>query len=153
MPNFKQYETCQRRELLSLHTQINTLHANMGGRDSRPERIALVKCMAVLNAHLYPQDSGSNGEVRAYLAVFGAGDWEPTEINYAPLSKRTTTGRMRHAAAYKVMYGRRWRRVFVQQGTLEKARHYYIAVKMQPDSSLTTRIEVRIDTGARTDAK
>lgn len=45
-------ETCQRLALLKLRRDMNLMHANMGGRTNRPERVALVKCMAVLTKHL-----------------------------------------------------------------------------------------------------
>lgn len=48
----KQYETCQRKNLLKLREQINLLHADMGGRDRRPERVALSKCMDILTKEL-----------------------------------------------------------------------------------------------------
>jgi len=52
MPNYRQYETCQRKALLALLDQMNTLHATMGGRDRRPERLALSRCMRVLQKEL-----------------------------------------------------------------------------------------------------
>jgi hypothetical protein len=52
MRGLKQYETCQRKNLLKLREQINRLHADMGGRDSRPERVALSKCMDILTKEL-----------------------------------------------------------------------------------------------------
>jgi hypothetical protein len=52
MRGLKQYETCQRKNLLKLREQINHLHADMGGRDRRPERVALSKCMDILTKEL-----------------------------------------------------------------------------------------------------
>ena len=31
---------------------MNRLHAQMGGRDGRPERVALLKCMAILDKEI-----------------------------------------------------------------------------------------------------
>lgn len=50
MNNLKQYETDQRPKFIKLIAQMNEMHAKMGGRDNRPERIALEKCMAILQA-------------------------------------------------------------------------------------------------------
>lgn len=52
MRGLKQYETCQRKNLLKLREQMNLLHADMGGRDIRPERVALSKCMDILTKAL-----------------------------------------------------------------------------------------------------
>ena len=52
MKCYRQYETSQRKELLALMDQMNRLHAEMGGRDRRPERLALVRCMNVLRKEL-----------------------------------------------------------------------------------------------------
>lgn len=45
---YQKYEKCERRALFELSERMNTLHAVMGGRDSRPERVALIKCMRIL---------------------------------------------------------------------------------------------------------
>lgn len=50
--NLRQYETCQRLALLDLMRQMNALHSTMGGRDSRPERIALLNAMKILQREL-----------------------------------------------------------------------------------------------------
>lgn len=52
MNNLKQYETSQRVELLALVQSMNILHATMGGRDKRPERVALIKCMRILRKEI-----------------------------------------------------------------------------------------------------
>jgi len=48
MARYEKYEKCERLALLKLSEQMNDLHAKMGGRDSRPERVALIKCMNIL---------------------------------------------------------------------------------------------------------
>lgn len=44
----RRYEKDESQALLGLAEQMNSLHAEMGGRDSRPERKALVKCIRIL---------------------------------------------------------------------------------------------------------
>lgn len=46
--NLRQYERDETPNLLKLVEDMNRLHANMGGRDRRPERVALLKCMKIL---------------------------------------------------------------------------------------------------------
>jgi hypothetical protein len=48
MPNCRQYEKDESHRLRKLVDQMNKDHAEMGGRDSRPERKALVRCMQIL---------------------------------------------------------------------------------------------------------
>lgn len=48
MNNLRQYETDQTDNLQKLVDQMNNLHSSMGGRDSRPERLALGLCMKIL---------------------------------------------------------------------------------------------------------
>lgn len=48
MSKLRQYEKDERQALNQLIQYMNMIHANMGGRDSRPERKALVKCMNIL---------------------------------------------------------------------------------------------------------
>lgn len=48
MSNLRQYETDQTDNLQELVDQMNRLHSSMGGRDSRPERLALGLCMKIL---------------------------------------------------------------------------------------------------------
>lgn len=48
MNNLRQYETDQTDNLQKLVDQMNHLHSSMGGRDSRPERLALGLCMKIL---------------------------------------------------------------------------------------------------------
>lgn len=52
MNNLRQYEKSVRLELLDLTNRMNNLHANMGGRDGRPERKALVKAMRILQKEI-----------------------------------------------------------------------------------------------------
>lgn len=49
MANYRQYEKDETPALRKLVDQMNTLHAEMGGRDRRPERLALLRCMRVLD--------------------------------------------------------------------------------------------------------
>ena len=46
--NLRQYERDETPNLLKLVEDMNRLHSNMGGRDRRPERVALLKCMKIL---------------------------------------------------------------------------------------------------------
>ena len=48
MNNLKQYEKDETSNLLDITVQCNNLHARMGGRDNRPERVCLVAVMALL---------------------------------------------------------------------------------------------------------
>jgi hypothetical protein len=49
MRGLRQYEKDERNNLRRLVNMMNDLHSVMGGRDKRPERKALVKCMNVLD--------------------------------------------------------------------------------------------------------
>ena len=48
MNNLRQYEKDERMNLMKIIESMNLLYATMGGRDSRPERKALLKCMQIL---------------------------------------------------------------------------------------------------------
>lgn len=48
----RQFEKDERPALRRLVEQANHLHAQMGGRDSRPERVALLKVMKILQAEI-----------------------------------------------------------------------------------------------------
>jgi hypothetical protein len=52
MNNLKQYEKDERDNLRKIVEQMNDLHARMGGRDSRPERKALLRAMIVLQKEI-----------------------------------------------------------------------------------------------------
>jgi hypothetical protein len=52
MNNLRQYEKDERTNLRLVVDQMNRLHAVMGGRDSRPERKALVRAMRVLQKEI-----------------------------------------------------------------------------------------------------
>jgi hypothetical protein len=52
MSNLKKYEKDESRNLLKIKEQMNDLHARMGGRDTRPERKALMKCMGILDKEI-----------------------------------------------------------------------------------------------------
>lgn len=52
MSKLKQHEKDESLNLLKIVEDMNRLHANMGGRDSRPERKALLKCMAILHKEI-----------------------------------------------------------------------------------------------------
>ena len=52
MNNLKQYEKDERQRLRNLIEQMNILHAEMGGRDSRPERKVLMRCMNLLKKEI-----------------------------------------------------------------------------------------------------
>lgn len=50
--NLRQYEKAESQKLQRLVEDMNRLHALMGGRDDRPERVALLKCMAILDEEI-----------------------------------------------------------------------------------------------------
>lgn len=50
--NVQQFEKDERPALRRLVEQANCLHAQMGGRDNRPERVALLKVMEILQAEI-----------------------------------------------------------------------------------------------------
>jgi hypothetical protein len=52
MNNLKQYEKDERDNLRKIVEQMNNLHARMGGRDDRPERVALLEAMRVLQEEI-----------------------------------------------------------------------------------------------------
>jgi len=52
MNNYKKHEKDERQNLLKIKEQMNDLHARMGGRDKRPERKALARCMAILDKEI-----------------------------------------------------------------------------------------------------
>ena len=53
----RRYEKDETPALRDLSDQMNRLHAEMGGRDSRPERKALLKCMRILQKAI--EDAGA----------------------------------------------------------------------------------------------
>jgi len=57
MNNFKQYEKDERYNLRLIANKMNLLHAKMGGRDNRPERIALLLAMEVLQKEIDRKDA------------------------------------------------------------------------------------------------
>lgn len=50
--NLRQYEKDESQKLQRLVEDMNRLHALMGGRADRPERAALLKCMAILDKEI-----------------------------------------------------------------------------------------------------
>lgn len=52
MPNYQQYEKDERGNLLRIIDDMNRLYSDMGGRDKRPERVALLKCMRILRKEI-----------------------------------------------------------------------------------------------------
>ena len=52
MNYLRQYEKDVSQELTLLVERMNLLHAEMGGRDERPERVALEECMKILSAEV-----------------------------------------------------------------------------------------------------
>lgn len=50
--NVRQFEKDERPALRRLVEQANRLHGQMGGRDNRPERVALLKVMKILQAEI-----------------------------------------------------------------------------------------------------
>jgi len=48
----RKYEKDESRRLQRIVEQMNELHADMGGRDDRPERVALLKAMALLQSEI-----------------------------------------------------------------------------------------------------
>ena len=52
MNNLKQYEKDESQNLQKIVEQMNALHAQMGGRDARPERKALLRAMRVLQKEI-----------------------------------------------------------------------------------------------------
>ena len=44
----KQYEKDESQNLRRIIDEMNRVHAEMGGRDSRPERVALMRAMRLL---------------------------------------------------------------------------------------------------------
>lgn len=53
----RRHEEDETPALRDLSDQMNRLHAEMGGRDSRPERKALLKCMRILQKAI--EDAGA----------------------------------------------------------------------------------------------
>ena len=49
---YRKFEEDETPKLIRLAADMNKLHADMGGRDNRPERVALVKCMQILWAEI-----------------------------------------------------------------------------------------------------
>lgn len=52
MNTLRKYEKDERNNLRKIIDQMNRVHATMGGRDERPERLALLKCMQILQAEI-----------------------------------------------------------------------------------------------------
>lgn len=58
----RKYEQDERLHLRAIVSDMNMLHANMGGRDSRPERKALVKAMSILQKEIDREHRGEDQE-------------------------------------------------------------------------------------------
>ena len=52
MSNYKKHEKDECKNLLKIKGQMNDLHARMGGRDERPERMALMQCMEIIDKEI-----------------------------------------------------------------------------------------------------
>jgi hypothetical protein len=52
MSVYKKHEKDERQNLLKIKEQMNDLHARMGGRDERPERMALMQCMEIIDKEI-----------------------------------------------------------------------------------------------------
>lgn len=52
MKAFQKYEKDERHNMLRLLDIMNKLHADMGGRNKRPERVALSECMRIITKEL-----------------------------------------------------------------------------------------------------
>ena len=50
--NLQQFEKDESQNLTDLLMRMNKLHAEMGGRDRRPERVALMKCMQIISREI-----------------------------------------------------------------------------------------------------
>jgi hypothetical protein len=50
--NLRQHEQDETQNLRKILDDMNILHAKMGGRDSRPERVALMRCMEILDEEI-----------------------------------------------------------------------------------------------------
>lgn len=50
MADLRQYELDESQRLRRLVEQINIAHSEMGGRDCRPARVALMRCMRLIDA-------------------------------------------------------------------------------------------------------
>jgi hypothetical protein len=48
MNNLRRYEKDETQKIMDILHQMNELHAKMAGRDSRPERKALIKAILIL---------------------------------------------------------------------------------------------------------
>ena len=49
---YQKYERDESAKIRAIRDEMNLLHANMGGRDARPERRALLRCMNILTKEL-----------------------------------------------------------------------------------------------------
>lgn len=68
MANLRQYELDESIRLRRIIEQMNVAHAEMGGRDCRPARVALVRCMRLLDAAIAHEQAAlppKNGMGRA----------------------------------------------------------------------------------------
>ena len=50
--NLRKYEQDETQRMREILNQMNTIHARMGGRDDRPERVALMQCMDILGKEI-----------------------------------------------------------------------------------------------------
>lgn len=50
--HYRKFEKDETPKLIRLVADMNKLHADMGGRDNRPERVALTECMRILQAEI-----------------------------------------------------------------------------------------------------
>lgn len=49
---YRKFEKDETPKLIRLVADMNKLHSDMGGRDSRPERLALLECMRILQVEI-----------------------------------------------------------------------------------------------------
>ena len=52
MTNYRKYEKDERANLLRIVNDMDRLYSDMGGRDKRLERVALLKCIRVLRKEI-----------------------------------------------------------------------------------------------------
>ena len=52
MRGLKQYEKDEHLNILKITQDMYRLHGTMGGRDNRPERVALRRCAAILEKEI-----------------------------------------------------------------------------------------------------
>lgn len=69
MNDIRKYERDERKGMQRIVAQMNEFHATMGGRDKRPERVALLRAMQILQRDVERSDRETVGQMKPLVTV------------------------------------------------------------------------------------